>query len=126
MEWLPKTLQDASRTHLREGQLRQLDWQKDSETDRQTDRQADRQTLKQADYRHTNTQTNRQTERQKEIERAIDNNIYSFQGEAQRNTRKLTERLYCTKIAKETERTQTANNPCSLFPFHAKPGPTRP
>ena len=92
--------------------------------DRQTNRQTEtgRQTVKQADNQHTNTQTNRQTDRQKEIERDIYNNIYSFQKDTQRNRRKHRERLYCTMIAKETERKQTANNPCSLFPFHAKPG----
>ena len=73
-----------------------------------------------------NTQTKRQIERQKEIGRDIYNNIYSFQKDTQRNKRKHRERLYCTEIAKETERTQTANNPCSLFPFHAKPGSNTP
>ena len=102
--------------------------QRDRQTNRQTDRQTnrpDRQTVKQADNQHTNTQTNRQTDRQKEVEREI-HNIYSFQNDTQRYRRKHRERLYCTMIAKDTERTQTANNPCSLFPFHAKPGSNTP
>ena len=88
---------------------------------RQTDKQTDRQTDTPAAFLenrhqttptalgHSNRQTinirarrlTRQTDRQNEIERAIDNNIYNFQEDTQRNVRKLTERLYCTMIAKE-------------------------
>ena len=71
-EWLPKTLQDASRAHLREGQHRQANWQKDSETDRhrQTNRQTDRQTERQSNRQTINIQTRRQTGRETERDRA--------------------------------------------------------
>ena len=62
LKWSPKALQDASRTHLWEGQLRQANGKKkNSETDRKTVRQANNQ--------QTNTRTNRPTDPQKEIER---------------------------------------------------------
>ena len=62
LKWSPKALQDASRTHLWEGQLRQANGKKkNSETDRKTVRQANNQ--------QTNTRTNRPTDLQKEIER---------------------------------------------------------